>query len=317
MRLACLTCCVLFLAVGCASAGEEPAQGAYAGPIIDVHLHALPYSNFGGAAPNPVTGQAADEADDATMMRRTLEAMDRYDIRRGVVSGPMDHVKTWLDAGEGKLLGGIYLGESAPWPPIGETRAFLEREDVATLGELGLQYMGVSPRDPSMEPYWTLAEELDLPVGLHTGLGAPGTPYRPGSENFRVHFGNPAALEEVLVEHPDLRVYLMHGGWPYLEDTKAILYMYEQVYVDISVINWVIPREEFHAFLEDLMRAGFGKRIMFGSDQMIWPEAIGMAIEGVDSAPFLSPEEKADIFYNNARRFFGWEDLPEYPADAP
>lgn len=43
---------------------------------------------------------------------------------------------------------------------------------------------------------------------------------------------------------------------------------------------------------------------MFGSDEMSWPDAIGLAIKGVDSAPFLTPEQKADIFYNNAVEFF-------------
>jgi predicted TIM-barrel fold metal-dependent hydrolase len=64
----------------------------------------------------------------------------------------------------------------------------------------------------------------------------------------------------------------MHGGWPYLQDTIALMSVYPEVYVDVSVINWVIPRAEFHAYLKALVRAGFGKRIMFGSDQMIWPE---------------------------------------------
>jgi hypothetical protein len=45
------------------------------------------------------------------------------------------------------------------------------------------------------------------------------------------------------------------------------------------VINWVIPREEFHEYL-GLVRAGLSKRLMFGSDQMVWPDAIGLAIEG-------------------------------------
>ncbi len=52
------------------------------------------------------------------------------------------------------------------------------------------------------------------------------------------------------------------------------------------------------------MGAGFTKRIMFGSDQMIWPDAIGKAIERIESAPFLTPSQKRDIFYNNAVRFF-------------
>ena len=42
---------------------------------------------------------------------------------------------------------------------------------------------------------------------------------------------------------------------------------------------------------------------MFGSDQMIWPETIDAAIEAIESAEFLTPEQKRDIFYNNAARF--------------
>ena len=76
------------------------------------------------------------------------------------------------------------------------------------------------------------------------------------------------------------------------------------MYVDISVINWALPREEFHSYLRRLVESGFGKRILFGSDQMVWPEAIGLAIEGVDSAPFLTEDEKRDIFHDNAVRFF-------------
>jgi len=107
----------------------------------------------------------------------------------------------------------------------------------------------------------------------------------------------------VLIRHPKLRLYLMHAGWPYLAETKAILTVYPQVYADLAVIDWIIPREEFHEYLRALMRAGFGKQLMFGSDQMVWTDAIGRAIEGIESADFLSPIQKRDIFYNNAARF--------------
>jgi len=156
--------------------------------------------------------------------------------------------------------------------------------------------------DPQLEPYLAVAEELDLPVAVHTGLGPPGTPYG-DSPNFRTHLGNPQLLEEVLVKHPRLRLQLMHAGWPYLQETIAIMHLYPQVYADIAVIDWFIPRAEFHAYLAALMRAGFGRRLMFGSDQMVWPDAIDRAIEGVTSAAFLSDEELRDIFYDNAARF--------------
>jgi predicted TIM-barrel fold metal-dependent hydrolase len=56
------------------------------------------------------------------------------------------------------------------------------------------------------------------------------------------------------------------------------------------------------------MDAGLGKRLMFGSDQMIWPEAIGMAVESIESADFLTDADKRDIFYNNAARFLRLSD---------
>lgn len=52
---------------------------------------------------------------------------------------------------------------------------------------------------------------------------------------------------------------------------------------------------------------------MFGSDQMVWPEAIGMAVRGIDSATLLTAEEKRDIFYNNAVRFFRWDGKGDAP----
>ena len=51
------------------------------------------------------------------------------------------------------------------------------------------------------------------------------------------------------------------------------------------------------------MDAGFGKRVMFGSDNMVWPETIGRSIEVIQQAPFLSETQKRDILYNNAARF--------------
>jgi predicted TIM-barrel fold metal-dependent hydrolase len=46
---------------------------------------------------------------------------------------------------------------------------------------------------------------------------------------------------------------------------------------------------------------------MFGSDQVVWPEAIGMAIAGIESADFVTEEQKRDIFCRNAARFLRLE----------
>ena len=85
------------------------------------------------------------------------------------------------------------------------------------------------------------------------------------------------------------------------------MHMYPQVYADVAAIDWLRPREEFHEYLRALVRAGFGKRLMFGSDQMVWPEGIGMAIHGIESASFLTQGQKRDIFYNDAMTFLRLE----------
>ncbi len=52
-----------------------------------------------------------------------------------------------------------------------------------------------------------------------------------------------------------------------------------------------------------LQQAGYGERVMFGSDQMIWPGVIEPSIKAIEDAPFLSEAQKRDILYNNAARF--------------
>ncbi len=67
-----------------------------------------------------------------------------------------------------------------------------------------------------------------------------------------------------------------------LDDTIAILWTYPQLYVDVGVISWAVPRAEFYAYLRRIVQAGLGKRVLFGSDQMAWPEALEIAKRPAD-----------------------------------
>jgi predicted TIM-barrel fold metal-dependent hydrolase len=260
--------------------------------------------------PNPVTGIPSSSTSDEAIMEATLAEMHHYNITLAVTSGPLEVLYLWKSKEPERIIGGVHFDEVTSLPDVEKLRQQFMSGQLSVLGELVAQHAGLSLNDSLFAPYLTLAEELDIPVGIHTGLGPAETPYT-CCPNFRVAYGNPILLEEVLVKHPKLRLYMMHGGWPYLEETKAIMSVYPQVYADLATINWIIPREEFHEYLKDLIRAGFGKRLMFGSDQMVWPEAIGMAIEGIESAKFLSKEEKRDIFYNNAARFLKLKETRE------
>lgn len=40
--------------------------------------------------------------------------------------------------------------------------------------EIGAQYEGFSPSDPSVDQYFALAEEFYIPVAIHMGTGGSG-----------------------------------------------------------------------------------------------------------------------------------------------
>ena len=134
-------------------------------------------------------------------------------------------------------------------------------------------------------------------------IGPPGAPYFQGLGNYRARLHSPLELEEALVRHPKLRVYIMHAGWPMLDDLLAVLWTHPQVNVEVGAICFALSRKEFHRYLERIVDSGFGSRVMFGSDQMNWPGVIEYGIEAIESATFLTPTQKRDILYNNAARF--------------
>jgi len=287
------------------ASADRPAQGNEQNrpPIIDVHVHAYAGDDrWTDKVPNPLTGQPMTAATEKTHMQATLAEMKKYNIVKAVVSNDHQAVLRWKATSPDHIIPSY--GFNDPSLPDLE---FLRREHAAgrlmALGEIGAQYQGIAPNDPRLDPFFTLAVELDIPVSIHVGLTRPGIAYDK-SPKYRASLSNPLLLEEVLIRHPTLQINVMHAGWPMSDQIIALMWAHPQVYVDTGVIDWRLPREEFHTYLRRIVEAGFGKRIMFGSDQMVWPETIGMAIEGIESATFLTEEQKRDILYNNAVRFF-------------
>ena len=75
------------------------------------------------------------------------------------------------------------------------------------------------------------------------------------------------------------------------------------VFTDISGFMWSYPLEEVHMVIKRLIQAGFGKRIMFGTDFMGYPKMEELCIGVIQNASYLTEEQKRDILYNNAARF--------------
>lgn len=316
-------------AAGLAGAAPAVARAEPRLPIIDMHVHA-PAAGDQGPPPLAMCApfdpmptwdpqQPFQEAflswfksprckdpiwspmTDAEIMTRTLAIMERRNVI-GVVSDRYARIKTWQAAAPERVLLGVLPTLPATAGFTREIAAFKKTNPIFVIGELGLQYEGIAPADPVNEPIWKAAEENDVPVALHMGPGPMGVAYLPGS-GYRAALSSPLLLEPVLARHPKLRINVMHAGFPMLDDTLALLYAHPQVYVDTGIIVYSQPRPAFYRYLQALIDAGFGERVMFGSDQMVWPEAMERAITVIEEAPFLSAGQKRDIFYNNAARF--------------
>lgn len=318
---------LLFLAAALAS---QAAPAATPPPIIDMHMHAWSLQEFGGDPPPGCLGArgvdmhgvdpakpfdfmaqatckvmvAAPKTDQA-LLDDTLAQMRRFNIVAGAISGERGILAKWIAADPDRFIPAENFFDGSGLPPISRV-AQLEKQfktgETKMFAEITPQYRGLPPDHPSLEPFYAMAEKLDVPVGIHMGYGAPGGPYWIYPK-YRASLGNPVLLEDLLARHPKLRVYVMHAGMPFTDEMIAVLYSHPQVYVDISADNVGVPRAEFWVHLKRLVEAGYSKRIMFGSDQMVWPQAIEVAVDSITTAPFLSEEQKRDILYNNAARF--------------
>lgn len=273
-------------------------------PIIDVHMHAWPLWPSGGDTawyPKQFSRPFSDEE----LILQTVRAMDKYNITKAVASGNMTIVQNWQSYIPNRLLPG-YEPFLPPNPEEIQTlRKQIKSGHIKVFAEVATQYEGINPSDSTMDPLYKLAEEYHIPVGIHMGPGPPGIAY---TNKYRSPLSNPLLLEDALIRHPKVSFYIMHAGWPMLDNMVAMLYAFPNLYVDVAVIDWYIPKAEFYTYLKRLVDAGFSKRIMYGSDQMEWPQAIEASIQAIESAPFLSKQQKRDIFYNNAVRFFNLPD---------
>lgn len=314
-----------------AGLATSPAQAAPE-PIIDMHLHASSPDGYGGPqtictnrdsiqfppvdpSQTPTVQQTAtcarplssavDAADNARRTAAIMQELNIYGVlaaTQGDLASSVENARKWREAAPDRYWTALDFGDLVD-ADTKSLEAAYKAGAFSIFAEISPQYSGETANVERLEKFFALAEKLDIPVGLHLGEGPPGgAAVTPGSK-YSPAAGRPLDLEPLLSRHPKLRLYVMHYGSPIIEEMIALLYAHPNVYVDVAQNNWGFPRAHFYRQLQQLVDAGFGQRILFGSDQMIWPDTIPIAIETIQQAPFLSQAQKRDILYNNAARF--------------
>lgn len=115
--------------------------------------------------------------------------------------------------------------------------------------------------DPRMWPFYEKAQELGVPLTIHTGMSYVVP--QPGKYTL------PILLDDILLDFPDLKVIAYHMGWPYHEELFGLAGKHKKLYISLSgIIGWFAraPYKGYHLIGEALEWAGPDKIVM-GLDQ--------------------------------------------------
>lgn len=180
-----------------------------------------------------------------------------------------------------------------------------------------LGYVSLWAYDAAYQPFYRLAEKLNVPVVFHTG-----DTY---DKMALVKYADPLSIDEVAVRYPKVKFVVAHMGNPWIQSAAEVVYKNDNVYVDTSAlligdlakasseaVDELItkPLRWFYLYVEN------PKKFLFGTD---WPlVSVKPYAEAVKRA--IPQKNWEDVFYNNAVRLFpvlkgaGDEPLSKQPA---
>jgi hypothetical protein len=154
------------------------------------------------------------------------------------------------------------------------------------------------PYDPRCTVIYDLAKEYDVPVMFHSG-----DTYSPTG---RVRYSHPIHIDDVAVDHPDMKIIICHIGNPWIRDCMEVVYKNKNVHADISGLVLGDFEDAFEKYMlgqirEMILYAGEPKYLLYGTD---WPistmETYLAFIRGLD----LEPDVREMLMWQNAARLF-------------
>lgn len=281
-------------------------------PVIDMHIHITKgYENNGFYGEGLPEGPELDQAK-LDWMRKEL---DRNNIVLALGGGPVYHALRW-----GKADDRFWVGPVFPFNPLSPMDEPFEKEFLTydelyqlystksfrSMGEAMYVHKGVHPHDPRLEPYWRIASEFNIPIGIHSDVGPPKFMRNEGlRELHKEEYSNPELLRPILKKYPNLKIYLMHFSGQYSDEAIQLMKDYDQIYCEISATSLFAPKIFWEGKVKRLYEEGLGDRLMFASD---YTGQIREHIEVIFSLDWLSENQKRDIMYNTAARFLGLSD---------
>ena len=178
------------------------------------------------------------------------------------------------------------------YPPVAE----LKRQ--ISLGAVGLKLHPVHgsfpPNDRMLYPIYAFCEREGISVVFHCG-----TSIFPGATN---RYADPALIEDVARDFPDLTIILAHGGRGWWYDAAAFMaLMRENVWIEISGL----PPKRLPDYYKNYDLERLAQKMIFGTD---WPGVPGPRANATALFDLgLSRKTIQKVFHENARRVYRLE----------
>lgn len=146
------------------------------------------------------------------------------------------------------------------------------RRAIEDLGMLGFHFHPImghfAVNDRRLYPLFEVIAALKVPVMIDVGTTGMGAGM-PGGLGAKIRHAHPSAIDELAADFPALTIVAAHPGWPWVDETTAVVLHKGNVFWEMS--GWA-PKY-FPPQLKVDIRARLQDKIMFGSDYPSIPHA--------------------------------------------
>jgi predicted TIM-barrel fold metal-dependent hydrolase len=153
------------------------------------------------------------------------------------------------------------------------SRADAERVFVRFFGHLGEgpSWEDARPlQDYMFHQIVRAAVERDVPIQIHTGL-------QEGNGNV-LENSNPLYLTELLLEYPNAKFDLFHGGYPFMGEALAMVKNFANAHLDLCWLHIISPSAAARMLHEAIETVPANKIFAFGGDFIIPEGAYGHSV---------------------------------------
>ena len=268
-------------------------------PVIDFHLHIMDAAKLQPWTTDYLVESSGEGMEHLTRLMTSpdllLDMLHENGVDRAVVLTEISPITTGVISNE--AVAEFCEGHDA-LIPFANVNPFMVSNPAQELERCVLEmsfqglklyptYQGFYANDSMIYPVYAKAQELGIPVMIHTGSSI--------FSGARLKYGDPLWIDDVAVDFPELTLIQAHGGRGFWYQRALFLArLHKNVYVEIAGL----PPHKLLEYFPDLEKSA--DKIIFGSD---WPglRSIKQNLEAIRSLP-LADDTKAKILGENAAR---------------